>query len=166
MLRMSPMSKYRKMAHVEISVFAHATEDSEKVAVAIRNLVPALGSNVELALTEMQGHHGNPILRLEAEMAVREDALEALDTLLSRLSSIDEDLLRREFREHLDAKSGLYLRFDKQQAFLGRVSLGSNDPISVRVRLGFQPSSLDELKARLKKERCAKSESTSHGQNT
>ena len=159
------MLQHRNMAYAEISVFAHATEDPEKVEKAVRNLVPALGRDVQLALGEMRGHHGNPILRFEAELTIREEALEALRMLLSRLSSIDEDLLRREFREHLDAKSGLYLRFDKQQAFLGKVSLGSDNPISVRVRLGFQPCSLDELKARLERETNA-SGSISHGQDT
>ncbi len=159
------MPQHRNMAHAEISVFAHATEDPEKVEKAVRNLIPALGRNVQLALSEMLGHHGNPILRFEAELTIREEALEALRMLLSRLSSIDEDLLRREFREHLDDKSGLYLRFDKQQAFLGKVNLGSDNPISVRVRLGFQPCSLDELKAQLERETNA-SGSTSYGQDT
>ena len=162
---MSVMLQHRNMARAEISVFAHATEDPEKVEKAVRNLVHALGRDVQFALGEMYGHHGNPILRFEAELTLREEALGALRMLLSRLSSIDEDLLRREFREHLDAKSGLYLRFDKQQAFLGKVSLGSDNPISVRVRLGFQPCSLDELKALLERETNT-SGRISHGQDT
>ena len=159
------MPQHRNMAHAEISVFVHATENSEKVEKAVRNLVPALGGAVQLSPTEMRGHHGNPILRFEAELTIREEALEALRMLLSRLSSMDEDLLRIEFREHLDAKNGLYLRFDKQQAFLGKVSLGSDNPISVRVRLGFQPCSFDGLKAQLEGEENTRG-STSHGQDT
>jgi len=147
------MPQHGNITYAKISVFAHATEDPEKVAEAVKTLLPMLRERGELISTEMQGHHGNPILRIEGDFEMREDAFEALDLLLSRLSTLDEDILRREFHEHLDAKGNLYLRFDKQQAFLGQTSLGTNDPISLRVRLGFQPRSLDELKLHLEEKK-------------
>ncbi len=146
------MPHRRKMTHAEISVLVHATEDAEKIEKAIRNLIPMQGKEVQLVQTRMGGHHGNPILRFEAELTARTEAFEALHLLLSRLSSIEEELLQRELHEHLDLKGSFYLRFDKQQAFLGNANLGSDDPISVKVRLGFRPCSLDELRAWLKKE--------------
>ncbi len=78
---MSVMLQHRNMAYAEISVFAHATEDPEKVEKAVRNLVPVLRRDVQLALSEMRGHHGNPILRFEAELTIRKEALEALHVL-------------------------------------------------------------------------------------
>jgi len=144
------MPKHGKVAYAEISVFAHATEDPEKVMQATKNLFPNMQEKMKLASTEMQGHHGNIILSIKGEL-VREDTLEALDLLLTQLSTLDEDGFRREFPTHIDPKGSLYLRLDKQQAFQGRVSLGTNDPISLKVRLGFKPKSLDELKVHLEK---------------
>jgi len=151
------MSKRRNVAHVaEISVFAHATEDPDKALAAAQRLLPSLlAERTVFARVAMEGHHRNPILQFEAVIEERKDGIETLRKLLADLSSVDEDLLRKEFLKNVDRKGNIYLRFDKQQAFLGKTVLGSGDPVSFRFRLGFRLSSLEELKALLEAKRDA-----------
>jgi RNA binding exosome subunit len=51
------------IAYIDIRVFAHATEDPEKVLAAVRNILPTeLEENLVFQKTGLTGHHGNPIL--------------------------------------------------------------------------------------------------------
>ena len=45
---------------------------------------------------------------------------------------LDKELLANEFSQHLD-KGNLYLRLDKQSAYLNEFRLGSTDPIHLRI---------------------------------
>jgi len=135
---------------VEISAFAHATEDLSKVRSAILKILPDhIAYKVEFTRTDMRGHHGNPIVELKTSIARRRDAYEVLQGILSRLPSLDETLLDEELAKHLDERNRFYLRLDKQRAFLGEAVLASGDAISLMFRLRFRPKSLEELKAGL-----------------
>ncbi len=52
----------KPIAYIEIRVFAHATEDLEKVQTALRNLLPQeLAETIVFEKTTVTGHYGNPI---------------------------------------------------------------------------------------------------------
>jgi hypothetical protein len=139
------MPKRPSIPYCKISTLAHATENPEKVAGAIKNLVPIPVTEIALTTTEMHGHHGNRILRIEGNLSGN-SVFMILDSLLKRLPSPDEHAFQSEFPTYVDAEGTLHLRFDKQQALLGKVIPRMNDPISLKIRLGFQPKSLEELK--------------------
>ena len=131
------------IGYVNIRVFAHATEDQERVISAVRNMLSVeLGEVAIFKKTGLTGHHGNPITLIEVELADRQLLLGLLRKIGSGLTALDKETLSREMSLHLE-KGNLYLRFDKQQAFLGKLRFTSNDPIHVKVH--FRNKTADEI---------------------
>ena len=121
------------IAYIEIRVFSHATEDIEKVQTATRNTLPeTLATDIIFSKTNLDGHHGNPITLVEAKLENRKLLLSALEKIGATLSSLDKEALNEELKTHIE-KRGLFLRFDKQSAYLGALKLGSNDPIHFKI---------------------------------
>jgi RNA binding exosome subunit len=92
--------------------------------------------------TSLTGHHGNPITLIESELADRQKLQSALEKIGKGLTSLDKETLNSEMGLHLE-KGNLYLRFDKQQAFLGELRFSSNDPIHFKVH--FRNKTADEI---------------------
>jgi len=139
----SPSSSKYPIAYVEIRVFSHATEDQQKVETAVRNILPEeLASETKFTRTACTGHHGNPILLLEAKLENRQLLPKVLEKIGASLSSLDKEELASEFKEHLEKRS-LYLRFNKQSASLSTASFSPNDPI--RVKIHFKNKTPDEI---------------------
>ena len=137
------MSSKPPIGYITVRAFAHATEDSEKVLVAVRNTLPMeLGESVVFKKTGLSGHHGNSITLFEAKLADKKALPSALDRIGSGLSALDKETLSREMRLHLE-KSNLYLRFDKQHAFLGELRFSSNDPIHFKIH--FKNKTAEEI---------------------
>jgi RNA binding exosome subunit len=93
---------------------------------------------------ELTGHHGNPITLIEVDLAEREKLGEVLPKIGGALTSLDKETLSSEMPLHLD-KGNLYLRFDKQQAFLGELRFSSNDPVHVKIH--FKNKTVDDIVA-------------------
>lgn len=131
------------IGYVNIRVFAHATEDQERVLTAVRNTLPEeLWESAVFKNTELTGHHGNPITLIEVELADREKLMAMLQKIGGNLTSLDKETLNSEMPLHLE-KGNLYLRFDKQMAFLGQLRFSSNDP--VHFKLHFRNKTVDEI---------------------
>ena len=125
-------SKY-PIAYLEIRVFSHATEDLGKVELAVRNTLPeALVENLVFTKLNLTGHHGNPIVLLEAKLKDKALLPLALKKIAFDLNSLYKEQLSLNIKQHIE-KHNLYLRFDKQSAFLGRLTLTSNDPIHFKI---------------------------------
>ena len=132
-----------QIGYIEIRVFAHATEDTEKVLVAVRNTLPEeVGECVVFEKTALTGHHGNPIVLLNAKLEDRKMLPSALQRIGSGLTALDKETLDSELKLHLN-KGNLYLRFDKQQAFLGALRFSSNDPIHFKIH--FKNKTTEEI---------------------
>lgn len=119
---------------VEIEAYAHATEDPDRVRAAIENILPErFKGNVTYLSEKLEGHYGNPIIvyRVSVENASEEFLL----SLLNRMSWEDKASLRRSLDRHIGRHKVLYLRFDKQEAYLGRLRTGYSDSICVRLKL-------------------------------
>lgn len=126
-------------------VFAHATEDPEKVLAAVRNLLPVeLEEAVIFKKTRLTGHHGNPIVFFEAKLVDKQALPDVLRKIGSCLTSLDREQLESDLRLHLE-KRDLYLRFDKQFAFRGEARFSRDDP--VRFKVHFKNKSYDEIVA-------------------
>jgi RNA binding exosome subunit len=128
---------------LEIHVFSHATEDLEKVETAIRNTISeSLAAELLFTKTNCVGHHGNPIVLIEAKLTNRVTLPSILEKMSSSLSSLDKEQLATEINQHIE-KHNLYLRFDKQSAFLGSLKLGRDD--SIRFKIHFKNKASDEI---------------------
>jgi len=123
----------KPIAYIDIRVFAHATEDPAKVQTAVRNLLPEeLAENLVFEKTNCTGHHGNPITLVTAKLADRKLLPKALEKIGAGLGALDKEEFGSEIKLHLE-KGNLYLRFDKQYAFLGTVKFTLNDPIHMKI---------------------------------
>ena len=127
------MSSKLPIGYVDVRVFAHATEDDEKVLTAVRNLLPtALAETARFEKSSLTGHHGNPITLFTTQLTDKKMLPALLDKIGSGLNALDKEALEQEIKLHLE-KHNLYLRFDKQSAFLGAFKFGQNDPIHLKI---------------------------------
>jgi hypothetical protein len=127
------LSSKSPIAYIDIRTFAHATEDTEKVLTALHNtLPPETIQTVNFQKTNLTGHHGNPITLIETRIKDKNTAQAAFQKLATSLSIIDKEQLNSEIKQHLE-KGNLYLRLDKQNAYLGQIKLCQTDPIRLRI---------------------------------
>jgi RNA binding exosome subunit len=133
------------IAYIDVRVFAHATEDPEKVLAAVRNVLPAeVGENLVFRKTGLTGHHGNAIVLFDAKLTDRQVLPSVLQKFGAELASLDKESLARDLKLHLE-KRNLYLRLDKQSAFQGKLHFSRNDPIHFKIH--FKNKTFDEIVA-------------------
>jgi len=138
------MSCKPPIGYIDIRVFAHATEDTDKVQIAVRNLLPEeMAQTLIFQKTSLTGHHGNPIILFTTQLSDKKILPAALEKIGLSLSSLDKEELCRELKLHLE-KRNLYLRFDKQSAFLGTIKFTQNDPIHFKIH--FKNKTPEEIK--------------------
>lgn len=123
------------ISSVSISAIAHATEDPEKVKSAILNLVPKhLRSSLTVHQTIAKGHHGNPIIFFTVEISDPKSAREVVDFIISSLSSPEVSSIHDQISLYYDGRSSIFLRLDKQSAYLSTVRLShSDDALKLRI---------------------------------
>jgi RNA binding exosome subunit len=133
----------KPVGYIDIRVFAHATENQTKVETATKNLFPPeLTQDLVFQKTALTGHHSNPIVMITARLTDRKLLPAALEKLGERLSSLDKEQLQNDIKLHLE-KGNLFLRFDKQAAYLGQPKFTQSDPIHVKVH--FRDKTNDQV---------------------
>jgi RNA binding exosome subunit len=117
---------------LEISAIVHATEDEGKVIRALMNALPeAAARGLSIRKGRYSGHHGNPITFLRAHLRGNHPR-EALRHVLSRLPDGDRGALYSGLGAHIDEGGNLYIRLDKQRAYLNELRLSQADPIRLK----------------------------------
>ena len=121
-----------------VSTFAHATEDEQKVIAALRILLP---SDVEIKRTKLKGHHGNPIVSFDAPIEQKKTLHELWQRVVEKLRAGDFGRLSGMVGDKIDESCCLYLRFDKQQAHAGELTLTDrDDAIHLRLKVVAYPA--------------------------
>jgi RNA-binding protein len=139
------VSSKTPVGYVDVRVFAHATEDLGKVLTAVRNTLPQeVGENTVFQKTSLTGHHGNPIVLFQAKVTDKQALPLVLAKIATSLSALDKETLNSEMKLHLE-KRNLYLRFDKQPAYMGELKFSSNDPIHFKIH--FKNKTSEEITA-------------------
>ncbi len=137
------MSSKPPVSYIDVRVFAHATEDPEKVLTAVRNILPVeLGGSAVFKKTQLTGHHGNQIVLLETKLVDKQGLVETLRKIGAGLTVLDRDRLGSDMKLHLE-KRNLYLRFDKQYAYQGEVRFSQNDAIHFKIH--FRNKTFEEI---------------------
>jgi len=115
---------------IAMDVIVHATEDAGKLYSAFEELF-GVGQD-SFKAQELEGHFDNPVLVLSAKitngMAVR-----VLERISSALSDRERDEILDTLEDRMDG-SGLYLRIGKQEFVRGRIALGEENAIRMRIR--------------------------------
>ena len=119
-----------ELASVQASCLVHLTEDRQRVARALQAL---LGAAVPPDAEELQGHHGNGIVKLTFHLTGA-DADAALKRVLAGLAPGAREQLVASVPELVDEHSALYFRLDKQSLFGGGATLGGREPVRVKVK--------------------------------
>jgi len=98
---------------------------------------PRLRGRADISVEETHGHYENPITILRACFRNPDQASESLTWVLSNMPPEDRTFLAGRLDLHLDEKSRVYIRLDKQEAFLGRIKLSYGNDV-IRVRFTFK----------------------------
>ena len=132
-----------------LSTFVHATEDESKVLEALKNILP---EEVKIERRKLRGHHGNPIIVLSTVIGRRKPLRELWDTIAAKLGAEEFKKLGQIATERLDDECNLYLRFDKQLAYAGKLALtDTGDVIHVKLKVAAYPAKR-EVAARVVRE--------------
>lgn len=122
------------ISYIELRVFAHATEDLEKVLTAVHNVLPEESrEEVEFERSDLTGYYNNPITLLETRIEGKKFLKAAFEKLACNLSTEDKRRLQRDIEQYTE-KRNLYIRLDKQSAYLNELKLTKTDPIHIRIR--------------------------------
>jgi len=122
------------IAYIDIRFSAHATEDPNKVLEAVRQILPTQYLDlIAFKRADLRGHYGNPIIVFETRIKEEEIMKALMKNFSSKLGGPEKGKLLREFDLHVGDGS-LYLRLDKQAAFVGKLRLYAADPIHIRIR--------------------------------
>ncbi|MDD1769450.1 MAG: hypothetical protein LUO79_00010 [Methanomassiliicoccales archaeon] len=118
--------------YLAFRTFCQATEDEEKVTLALRYASGAEG--VERSASE--GYHGNKIVVLENAIRSKKKT----DAFFDRLSDSDVAQILETLEQRVNEECALFFRLDKQEAYLGRlVVTKGDDVISVRAKIECYP---------------------------
>ncbi|MBS7644712.1 MAG: RNA-binding domain-containing protein [Candidatus Bathyarchaeia archaeon] len=118
---------------VDVNALIHATEDEEKVKMAVSSLIPG-EAYPALKIIRLSGHYGNPISLMTASVKSREHPEDLFKELMTKLGSGDKAALIKELPLHIAGNGVFYIRLDKQSAAKGVISLGREDPIQIKVK--------------------------------
>jgi hypothetical protein len=128
--------------NVHFRVFCHATEDEGKVVQALK-----FASGAEDVTREVtEGYHGNPIIILEVSIKEKRRSKDFF-------SKLGEDELRKivdSLEKRMDDDCNLYLRLDKQEAYLENlVMTTSDDAIAIRAKIESYPKNRESAMKRV-----------------
>ena len=127
------MKKALSISSAEVSVFSYSTEDEAKVRRAMLNILPKeLGEGVSFSSQALRGHYKDRIIVLKAEL--KSGAWAFAHHLMAHLSPVDRRRLLDELDRRMDRSGNLYLRLNKQEAFLGHIEIGESDPIWIKLK--------------------------------
>ena len=147
-------------SRVEARAYSRATEIVERVTAAVLSVFPEeLRNRVEIDSVKTEGHNQIPITVITASLDDKRSSGIAADYLLKSLSPGDRESLLNTLMQRLDDRCVLFVRVDKQAAYLGRLQLGAEpDVISVQVQIRQYPRCIQENAISFIRERLAAAE--------
>jgi len=132
--------------YIHLRTIAQATEDPEKVRSALKLLLPPPGQlakkdSITVHETVTTGYHGNSIIVMEAELKQNKDCQYVIDRIREHLGPAGISRLVAELPQRVDYDCNLYIRFNKQEAYLGKLmTTTKSDSILVRIKIKAYPA--------------------------
>ncbi len=119
-----------RLNKIEITAYSHATEDEDKVLTALFNLIPKeIRDNIKLFKQRVKGHYGNDITILRATIPSK-IAVSVLKYIAENMNDVEKSVLRASLRLRYDERNNkLYLRFDKQSLYSGKIVVSDSNDI-------------------------------------
>ncbi|MHA1267370.1 MAG: RNA-binding domain-containing protein [Candidatus Helarchaeota archaeon] len=121
---------------IEIETFIQATEDPEKVKIALKNLIPMelQEEGIEFMMQSVRGVFHNPITIIKLKKT--QNVLAIVKYIMNQLSDGDRTYLKESLPRRID-KRNLYLRVGKQELYLGKMVLKEKEDM-VKIKIGFK----------------------------
>lgn len=129
-----------------IQVLCHATEDREKVLRAVGNVLGGAADKISVSSETLKGYYGDPVTIMRIYLLDENACEDVFLRILSSLSGLEREELWSERAKKGKHGGKLYIRLDKQEAFLGRIRQSDKDPIRIVVEVR---GSMDALRKRL-----------------
>ncbi|MBD3160158.1 MAG: hypothetical protein GF309_15380 [Candidatus Lokiarchaeota archaeon] len=131
---------------IEFRAHAQATEVVERVQNAVLHLFPEdIREDIELDSVLTEGHNENRIVVISTTVKKKRVCNSILDYIFSNLSLEDKLYLESTLDARVDESCTLFLRFDKQAAYLDNIKIAAGpDLISVSVHLLQYPRCVRE----------------------
>jgi RNA binding exosome subunit len=133
--------------NISYRTLVYGTENEEKVKKAIETLFP--NSLPECEITE--GYYKNPVLILHHKIVKKREIIDFIQ-ILKNLTSSQKNKILNDLERKMDDKGNLFLRFDKQKAYLGELKVVEHgDSIHVKIKMAAYPAK-KELAMKLARE--------------
>ena len=118
-----------KKLEVEIQVFIHATEDSQKIFDSFKNTFDL--EQDDFTIQNLQGHYENPISLVHGKIK-KKKAASFVKKLVSSIPKKSIDEIMEDLENRCDS-SGLYMRISKQSLVEDKVEAAADDPIKLKI---------------------------------
>ena len=120
-----------------LDIVVHATEDKNRIITSVLSTLE-ISHTEKFKEIEYEGHWGNKILRLTAEIKKKE-AQTLIKKILMSLSFIDKENLLSNLDKYIDEKGNLHLRLDKQRICKNKISLSENEGVKIKFKINKNP---------------------------
>jgi RNA binding exosome subunit len=122
--------------NISYRVFVYGTENEEKVREAIKNLFPNSQPQEEI----IEGYFKNSVLLLHDKIENNRQIKDFIKILENLDPSIKKRIIN-ELNRKMDEKGNLFLRFDKQRAYLGDFKIIEHgDAVHVKLKIAAYPA--------------------------
>ncbi len=131
-----------KIERITVSAVVHSTEDREKVAEAMATIFPF---EFEITATDAKGHFGNPLTYLEVVLTKKKQIKDFWNNLMNLLGDQRKFLINT-IDERIDDQGVLFIRIDKQKAYMGEVELiEGGDSIVIKAKIVTYPAKRQKI---------------------
>jgi RNA binding exosome subunit len=128
---------------IQLEAFCHATEDESRVEKAMLSFIPFdIRDKKDLAVSKERiiGTFGNPITILRLELTRSRDTRAVVDFIKGKLGEEGRREISKCMEERLSEDCQFWVRFDKQEAYKGRLVLGGDDTIQLKGKVAAYPA--------------------------
>ena len=129
---------------LEARAYSRATELPERVSQAILNIFPEdTREHIKITTSTVEGHQGIPMLIITGILSTKKLVEPAVNYLFQNFSKGDRKSIQQTLDQRIDDCT-LFLRIDKQKAYLGRIEMAMNaDVISLQIDVRNWPRCSD-----------------------
>lgn len=122
--------------NISYRAFVYGTENKEKVLNSIRTLF----SNSFPLCEATEGYYKNPVLILNNKIDKKKEIKDFVEKLSTMNDPARKRILNR-LEDKMDDYGNLYLRFDKQRAYLGDLKVVEHgDSIHLKIKIAAYPA--------------------------
>ena len=140
------------VSSIYMETHCHATENMEKVKIAMSNLIPvALRNKIKFLYERLEGYYGNPIIIIRLKIDDGQIASEILKYIAGLMSDEDKEKIERTLHLRFNNSGNFYMRVDKQYAFKGIIKIADHDDIiKLKIHLRTRKRKISEIREILK----------------